>query len=376
LVRRGDKVSAPDTAPLLIPNSCQHCKNPACMIDCPTGAIGRDARGEVFIREDLCTGCGSCAKACPWENISMAPTKATKYPLVAVKCDLCSGLKGGPACVNSCPTEAIARIDPNVALVPGRADVLPPRTAAWPWISGAALAAVGLAAMSVGRWPTGIAAGVLTLLLIAYSGAKRLRVRLSSRYLYIAHMALGTLLLGVSVAHVGARIPPNVAGALALSLLLTVVTGALGGVFAVLIPPALSRLERKSVLPEELAARAKELDSQVFRALSGKSELVKTLYVQALRPYLRSRLGPFALLASRRTLRAEEKRLRARLDALTGKPKTDAALDDLVRLVVEHRAVRVQRWLTLLLRGWLAPHLAATAAVVILMVLHVVGVVR
>jgi hypothetical protein len=103
---------------------------------------------------------------------------------------------------------------------------------------------------------------------------------------------------------------------------------------------------------------------------------VKTLYVQALRPYLRSRLGPFALLASRRTLRAEEKRLRARLDALTGKPKTDAALDDLVRLVVEHRAVRVQRWLTLLLRGWLAPHLAATAAVVILMVLHVVGVVR
>jgi Fe-S-cluster-containing dehydrogenase component/CRP-like cAMP-binding protein len=376
LVRRGDKVIAPDTAPLLVPNSCQHCKNPACMIDCPTGAIGRDARGEVFIREDLCTGCGSCAKACPWENISMAPAKATKYPLVAVKCDLCSGLKNGPACVNACPTEAIARIDPNVALVPGRADVLPPRTAAWPWVSGAALAAIGFAAMSVGRWPTGIAAGLLTLLSIAYSGAKRLRVRWSSRYMYIAHMAVGTLLLGVTVAHVGTRIPPNVAGALALSLLLTVVTGALGGAFAVVLPPALSRLERKSVLPEELSARARELDSQVFRALSGKSELVKTLYVQALRPYLRSRFGPFVLLASRRTLRAEEKRLRARLDALIGKPKTDAALDDLVRLVVEHRAVRVQRWLTWLLRGWLAPHLAATVAVVILMVLHIVGVVR
>ena len=74
LVRRGDKIVAqlatePRTAAaprsLLLPNSCQHCQNPACMIDCPTGAIGRDPEGEVFIREELCTGCGACAKACP-----------------------------------------------------------------------------------------------------------------------------------------------------------------------------------------------------------------------------------------------------------------------------------------------------------------------
>ena len=384
LVRRGDKIIAPDTAPLLIPNSCQHCKNPACMIDCPTGAIGRDARGEVFIREDLCTGCGSCAKACPWENISMAPAKAVakaKYPTVAVKCDLCSGLKSGPACVNACPTEAIARIDPNVALVApaaraGAPSVLPPRSPAWPWVSGAALAAMGVAIATIGRWPTGIAAGALTLLLFAYSIAKRLRVRLSSRYMYIAHMSLGALLLGVTVAHVGPRVPPNVAGALMLSLLLTLLTGVLGGVVAVVVPPALSRLERKSVLPEELASRARELDEKVFRTLSGKSELVKTLYVQALRPYLRSRFGPVVLLATRRSLRAEEKRLRARLDALTGKPKADPVLDDLVRLVVEHRAIRVQRWLTWLLRGWLVPHVAASVGVLILMVLHVIGVAR
>ena len=69
LVRRGDKVVARVTsgreAPtsLLLPNSCQHCENPTCMVGCPTGAIGRDPDGEVFIRPELCTGCGACAKA-------------------------------------------------------------------------------------------------------------------------------------------------------------------------------------------------------------------------------------------------------------------------------------------------------------------------
>ncbi len=80
LVRRGDKVvtqlasaATLEHKSLMLPNSCQHCRNPACMIDCPTGAIGRDPEGEVFIREELCTGCGDCAKACPWDNIRMAP---------------------------------------------------------------------------------------------------------------------------------------------------------------------------------------------------------------------------------------------------------------------------------------------------------------
>ncbi|MBX3230967.1 MAG: cyclic nucleotide-binding domain-containing protein [Labilithrix sp.] len=402
LVRRGDKLVAPGAVPLLVPNSCQHCKNPACMIDCPTGAIGRDARGEVFIREDLCTGCGSCAKACPWENIAMAPAPAPKagtpkYPLVAVKCDLCKGEKAGPACVNACPTEAIARIDPNVALVPlapgaAAAPVLPARTPAWPWLAGAALAAMGLGVLGVGRWPSGIAAGVLVLALVAYSAVKRLRLRLSSRYMYIAHMSFGVLALGVSVAHVGARIPPNVAGALTLSLALAVLSGLAGGALNVVVPRMLARLERKTVLPEELASRARDLDGQVFRALSGKSELVKTLFVKSLRPYLRARLGPLWLVASRRSLREEERSLRTRLDALMGAaaPAKGAAapakgtaaatktagLDDLVRLVVEHRATRAQRALTWILRGWLVPHLAATAAALVLLVLHVIGVAR
>jgi Fe-S-cluster-containing hydrogenase component 2 len=29
-----------------------------------------------------------------------------------VKCDLCRGIKGGPACVRSCPTGAAIRLEP------------------------------------------------------------------------------------------------------------------------------------------------------------------------------------------------------------------------------------------------------------------------
>lgn len=135
LVRRGDKIltalgaggpggGGGSLRSLMLPNSCQHCKNPVCMIDCPTGAIGRDPEGEVFIRDALCTGCGNCAKACPWENIRMAPRPGgaragrADDPMTALsaelatKCDLCRGYEA-PGCVQACPTGSIVRLDPS-----------------------------------------------------------------------------------------------------------------------------------------------------------------------------------------------------------------------------------------------------------------------
>ena len=126
-------------ANILVPNSCRHCENPLCMTDCPPGdAIVRDPRGEVYIR-DNCIGCGNCASNCPYDNIFMVhPEKKGKSSIVewvgrlfgagapeiietthdsgkalAVKCDLCRGIKGGPACVRSCPTGAVIRLKPN-----------------------------------------------------------------------------------------------------------------------------------------------------------------------------------------------------------------------------------------------------------------------
>ncbi|MBI3608623.1 MAG: cyclic nucleotide-binding domain-containing protein [Nitrospirae bacterium] len=114
---------------LLVPNSCRHCENPLCMTDCPPDAIARDPRGEVYIKNN-CIGCGNCAKNCPYGNIFMVHPKAQHGILgwlkalwpgageesgrsVAVKCDLCRDIAGGPACVRSCPTGAAIRLKPE-----------------------------------------------------------------------------------------------------------------------------------------------------------------------------------------------------------------------------------------------------------------------
>jgi hypothetical protein len=205
------------------------------------------------------------------------------------------------------------------------------------------------------------------------------RIRGSSRLgraLYVAHLALGVLALGAVLGHTHGSMPGNAAGALAIAMTLALVSGLLGAAIHVVLPPRLARLERGSVLPEELVARRREIDERIFTQLSGRSEVVKTLYGRVLRPYRASRLGALLLVASGRRLREEEKRVRATLGGLLDGRKSERldGLDELVRLVVEHRAVGALRFLTFALRGWLPVHLAATATAVVLLVAHVVAV--
>ncbi len=107
---------------LMVANACMHCTDPVCMVDCPTAAIHRNSEtGNVLIDHDTCIGCGTCASACPYDNIRMEKAldpKGTVYmgqdgfpALKAIKCDLCAGQNNGPACKRACPHDAIDRID-------------------------------------------------------------------------------------------------------------------------------------------------------------------------------------------------------------------------------------------------------------------------
>jgi Fe-S-cluster-containing dehydrogenase component/CRP-like cAMP-binding protein len=439
LVRRGDKVvtrlqvlgEAPRS--LLLPNSCQHCKNPACMIDCPTGAIGRDPHGEVFIRAELCTGCGNCAKACPWDNIRMAeradatlavrrlPGQAHGLRLsadVAVKCDLCRDY-AEPACVMTCPTGAILRLDPSrdvreVASVLGVPDAQRKRGLRIPFaaIVGTALASgavagavAALAYQRAGAWrpelgvgkQAGVVAALCILALLAHVVVKRaVRVwmrprsrrtvlaaapqgspRSRVRPWYRVHLLLGMAAPVAVLAHAGTRMPDGPAGALAATFWITAALGVLGGLAYAIVPRRLTRLEREGALPEDLRGRRSELVDRLFRAGSGRSELVKAIAQKVLVPYARQGSGPLWLLLSGRTLAQEEARVRARVSAVLQGRGADklGGLDDLVRIVVELRALPLRRGLTLMLRGFLPLHALGSALLVALLAIHVLVVV-
>jgi Fe-S-cluster-containing dehydrogenase component/DMSO reductase anchor subunit len=87
--------------------ACHHCLEPACMIACPVNAYEKDpTTGIVTHLDDQCFGCQYCTLACPYDVPKYHPGKG-----IVRKCDMCSArLAAGepPACVQSCPHEAIA----------------------------------------------------------------------------------------------------------------------------------------------------------------------------------------------------------------------------------------------------------------------------
>ncbi|HYI39097.1 MAG TPA: cyclic nucleotide-binding domain-containing protein [Allosphingosinicella sp.] len=146
---RLDREAGKTYAHLHVPTSCRHCEHPHCMVDCPPNAIHRGPDGEVFI-DETCIGCGNCQRNCPYGVIRMEKVPPKKPPLLAwllaglgpgpgepskqwidkrvsadtpkkaVKCDMCAGISGGPACVRACPTGAAIRVAPEQFLTVAR----------------------------------------------------------------------------------------------------------------------------------------------------------------------------------------------------------------------------------------------------------------
>ncbi|HET9234002.1 MAG TPA: cyclic nucleotide-binding domain-containing protein [Candidatus Eisenbacteria bacterium] len=117
-IREGDKYRN-----LLITKSCYHCRDPLCLVGCPTGAIRRAEVGAVVeIKESICIGCSACATNCPYDVIVMRDTGELwpenaipenyrgKPRLLASKCDLCHASPKGPACVYNCPNHCAYRV--------------------------------------------------------------------------------------------------------------------------------------------------------------------------------------------------------------------------------------------------------------------------
>ena len=143
-------IAGPRLELLAIAVTCRTCTDQRCVSVCNFDSIAFDPkRGEVVIREETCTGCASCATACPYGAIQMVrlgePSSARfrarleksgalaaggeaprREPAeqIASKCDHCAAY-GDQACVTHCPTGALVEIRP-AALFQPRAVAEPP----------------------------------------------------------------------------------------------------------------------------------------------------------------------------------------------------------------------------------------------------------
>ena len=87
------------------PFTCVQCDEAWCMTACPVNAIAIDPSngGAKVVMDSLCIGCHLCTIACPFGTVFTLPQTDK-----ASKCNLCGGQ---PACVASCPTDAIQMVD-------------------------------------------------------------------------------------------------------------------------------------------------------------------------------------------------------------------------------------------------------------------------
>lgn len=85
--------------------SCNHCDSPACVANCPTGAMFKSEDGAVLHKDDVCIGCKTCVNSCPYQ----VPVLDEEMG-ISRKCDSCVAIRqagGQPACVAGCPNRAL-----------------------------------------------------------------------------------------------------------------------------------------------------------------------------------------------------------------------------------------------------------------------------
>lgn len=404
---------------IMLPSSCRHCRDPECMIGCPTGAIQRFADGDVDIN-DNCIGCENCARKCPYGNITMRPLAEKERPSPeitkrAIKCNLCRG-HAYSNCVHECPRGAILRVDPlryfeELALVMeaeqrdaiewargqakelGLLDTKQRIRQRSTWFIPASfvlglLAIAGIVAASVltksplkGSSAVGLPLGIgaAACLLGAASQGIRKRMRNTSIGGLEAwtqfHMVLGAVGFFAAVAHAGFQVTGVFTTLLLVVFAFEVATGITGQIIYATVPSTLTRLERHGLarLVEDLYDEEHTLERSI-------GELVATVPARlwrALRVKIEAAAGTVhdRMVASYDPTNAVAGAKKKLEDLLRGAQLSPEEHTTLARVVETRcRLVDVQAQLLLhrRLKRWLVAHVATASALLVLLAFHIV----
>jgi len=117
--------------------ACMHCTDAGCVKVCPTGALYHDENGFVGYNKDLCSGCGYCIEACPF-NVPRSEHNIITGIAKMDKCTICTtpGLNRiaegyEPACVKTCPPHALEYDDRNKLVAEGKKRVTSLKSKGW-----------------------------------------------------------------------------------------------------------------------------------------------------------------------------------------------------------------------------------------------------
>jgi Fe-S-cluster-containing dehydrogenase component/CRP-like cAMP-binding protein len=388
-----------------------------CATQCPYDAISMVPR-EAPPRE---SGIKSKLRRAISFRADPPPDSVASDDLVAIKCNLCDGTPLNPAgarrkaysCEENCPTGALVRVDPieyfseigsaqsfvfrdETHAIGRNIHKSDPLAKAWhiggilatlltaSWLVWA-LRRYGFDGLLAGswltmRWLTGLVGLAGVAVVMTYPFRKQVYRRRAGalRYWMLVHAYAGVVAGVVLLFHSGTRSGGLLTSLLYVAFDLTILSGIVGVICYLVAPRIMTRIEGEPLLIEDLENRRKELLLDL-RTILNKSE-------GWLKDELRERVYPRFLswgflwrqLSRREELKALLAQARQEFKDRTQRLATEEERELLISAVetaVTLRRVDALLALHWLLRFWIPLHIVATAAMLALMLVHIVQVV-
>jgi Fe-S-cluster-containing dehydrogenase component/CRP-like cAMP-binding protein len=391
--------------------SCIGCFD--CATQCPYDAITMVPRAAPPAANGFAS---KLRKAFSFRNVPAATLEPSDDP-VAIKCNLCEDTPLNPpgarrkaySCEENCPTGALVRVDPIEyfsEIGPAQSFVFRDQTHAVGrnihksdplaracHLGGAALTVLaaillfrafakhGFDTVLAGswltfRWLTGLVGLAGVAVVMSYPFRKQVYRRRAGalRYWMLAHAYIGVVAGVVLLFHSGTRTGGLLTSMLYVAFDLTILSGLVGVLVYYLAPRIMTRIEGEPLLVEDLEARQKELQNDTRTILEQSDGWLK----EEIRDRIYSRFLSWGFLWRqiwrREELKAMLAQARQEFKDRTTRLTTDEERDLLLSAVetaVTLRRVDALLALHWLLRFWIPMHIAATAIMLALMVVHI-----